>query len=236
MNIFLIDDYEVKSEIFSSLPLFSALTTEQIRDVISIASIKIIKKNRVIFSEGESYTGFYVLLHGSVKVYKLSSDGKEMILHIIKPPETFGEIPLFEGGNYPVNSQTMSDSTVIFFPKRDFLKILSSNPQICMNMLAGFAHRLRKLTRKIEELTTKEVVNRFACYLIEEMKKGGTDKSDSPYVELNISKKNIASYIGTITETFSRVLKKLQDEEIIEVTGKRIYIKDYNKLKTLAEI
>ena len=236
MNIFLIDDIEIKSEIFSSLPLFSALTQEQLRDVISIASIKTIKKNKVIFSEGEKYNGFYVLLNGTVKVYKLSSDGKEMILHIIKPPETFGEIPLFEGSNFPVNSQTMAESTVIFFPKKEFLNILEQNQQICLNMLAGFAHRLRKLTRKVEELTAKEVVNRFAYYLIEEMRKAGTDKLESPYLELDISKKDIASYIGTITETFSRVLKKLQDDEIIEVTGKRIIIKDYNRLKNLAEI
>ncbi len=236
MNIFLIDDYEIKSEIFSSLPLFSALTPGQIKDVISIASIKTIKKNKVVFNEGDKYNGFYVLLNGTVKVYKLSSDGKEMILHIIKPPETFGEIPLFEGSNFPVNSQTMANSTVIFFPKKEFLNILEQNPQICLNMLAGFARRLRKLTRKVEELTAKEVVNRFAYYLIDEMKKAGTDKQATPFLELDISKKDIASYIGTITETFSRVLKKLQDDEIIEVTGKKIIIKDYNRLKILSEI
>lgn len=227
---------KITTEVLSTLPLFSELSPEQLSDLIPIAQLISFKKNTLIFCEGEKYRGFYILIKGSVKVYKLSNEGKESILHLIKPGDAFGEIPLFEGGNYPVNAQNISDSTAVFFPKTEFLRLLSKNNQISLNMLAGFAKRLRVLTRKVEELTTNEVMNRFAYYIIDEMKKAGTDNSPRPYLKLYISKKNIASYIGTITETLSRILKKMQDEKIIHVEGKTIFVINFPKLKSLVKL
>ena len=102
-------------------------------------------------------------------------------------------------------------------------------------MLAGFAKRLRTLTQKVEELTTKEISGRLALYLMEEVKRAGAEKLPEPIIKLSIPKKNIAGYLGTITETLSRTFKKLQDEKIIRVSGKTIYVKDLNRLKKIAE-
>ena len=101
-------------------------------------------------------------------------------------------------------------------------------------MLAGFAKRLRTLTQKVEELTTKEITGRLALYLLDEIKRSGADKMPEPIIKLTIPKKNIAGYLGTITETLSRTFKKLQVEKIIRVSGKTIYIKDLSRLKKIA--
>jgi CRP/FNR family transcriptional regulator len=217
-----------------SIPLFSELSDGQLEEIISIARIVEFRKNSIIFNQGDIYKGFYILVKGAIKVYTLSAEGKESIMHLIKPGDTFGDIPLFEGGDYPVNSQNITDTTVIFFSKNEFLNLLSANQRISLNMLAGFAKRLRALTHKIEELTSQEVMNRFAYYLIDEIRKAGTDNMNEPVLKLNISKKNIAAYIGTITETFSRILKKMQDEKIILVSGKTITVIDYPRLNSLA--
>jgi CRP/FNR family transcriptional regulator, dissimilatory nitrate respiration regulator len=224
----------ITREMLISIPLFSELSDEQLEEIISIGHIVEFRKNSIIFNQGDIYKGFYILINGAIKVYTLSAEGKESIMHLIKPGDTFGDIPLFEGGNYPVNSQNITNTTVIFFSKNDFLNLLSANNRISLNMLAGFAKRLRALTHKIEELTSQEVMNRFAYYLIDEIKKAGADKMSEPVLKLNVSKKNIAAYIGTITETFSRVLKKMQDEKIIRVSGKTITVIDYPRLNTLA--
>lgn len=225
---------KISAETFNNLPLFSELTGQQSKRIISISKIINYKKNETIFMEGDPYKGFYILLNGSVKIYKISFEGKESILHLIKPPESFGDVPLFEGGNYPVNAQVMTDSNLVFIPHKEFIQLIKNNSTICFNMLVGFAKKMRRLTQKVEELSTKEVTNRFARYLLEEIKKAGTDNLPEPFVRINISKKNIASYIGTITDTLSRLLKKLQNEKIIRVAGKSIFILDLDKLKTLA--
>ena len=225
----------ISSETLCNLPLFSELTDPQSEQIISISKTINYSKNEIIFMEGDPYKGFYILLNGAVKIYKISFEGKESILHLIKPNETFGDVPLFDGGNYPINAQVISDSVLIFIPHKEFIRLLRNNSTICFNMLVGFSKKLRRLTQKVEELSTKEITNRFARYLLEEIKKSGTENFHEPFIRINLSKKNIASYIGTITDTLSRLLKKLQNEKIIRVSGKSIFILDLDKLKALAK-
>ena len=101
-------------------------------------------------------------------------------------------------------------------------------------MLAGFAKRMKSLTQKIEELSSKEVTSRLAKYLVQEIKASGTEKLPEPFIKLSVSRNAIAGYLGTITETLSRSLKKLQNDEIIKVQGKKIFIRDLKRLKELS--
>ncbi len=229
------NEQTISAATLRNLPLFSELTTQQSDRIISFSKIIHYKKNEIIFMEGDLYKGFYILLNGSVKIYKISFEGKESILHLIKPSESFGDAMLFENGNYPVNAQVLSDSVLVFIPHKEFIQLIKNNSTICFNMLVGFSKKMHRLTQKVEELSTKEVTNRFARYLLEEIKKAGNDNLPEPFIRFTISKKNIASYIGTITDTLSRLLKKLQNEKIIRVSGKSIFVLDLNKLKALTK-
>ena len=102
-------------------------------------------------------------------------------------------------------------------------------------MLAGFAKRMRSLVNQIEDLSSKEVTNRLAKYLIKEIKTANSEKELEPHIRLLAPKSTIASYIGTITETLSRAFNKLQKEGIIRVKGKIIFVSDYKRLKDLAK-
>ncbi|MFA6596097.1 MAG: Crp/Fnr family transcriptional regulator [Ignavibacteriaceae bacterium] len=226
--------YNIYTETLLTLPLFSELTPHQSKQIISLCKIRNYKKNEILFFEGDNYMGFYILLEGSVKIYKISFEGKESILHLIKQYESFGDVPLFDGGKYPVNAQVIADSVLAFVPHQEFVELIKNNSTICFNILVGFAKKMRRLTQKIEEFSTKEITSRFARYLLEEIKKSGTANLPEPFVKITISKKNLASYLGTITDTLSRLLKRLQNEKIIRVDGKSIFILDINKLKALA--
>ncbi len=102
-------------------------------------------------------------------------------------------------------------------------------------MLAGFAKRMRKLSNKMEEISTKEVSSRLARFILEEIEKNDSIKLKEPFLRLTISKATVASYIGTITETLSRTFKKFQDENIITMNGKKIFVNDLKKLKQIAK-
>lgn len=222
-------------ETLRDIPLFSELSIEQLRKISTFSKIKKFSKNELIFNEDDLYVGFYILLKGTVKVYKISSKGKESVVHIIKPLTAFADIPLFGGGNYPVSAEALEDSLALLIPKEQFLELIHTEPEISLKMLAGFAKRLKSLINQLEDISSKEVPNRLAKYILKEIKISGTEDLPEPFIRLSVPKSTIASYIGTITETLSRTFKKLQDEKIIRVSGKKIFITDINKLKNLAK-
>lgn len=217
------------------IPLFTELSIQQLRQITSVSSLKRFSKHEILFRENDLYTGFYILLKGVIKVYKISSSGKESIVHLIKPFNVFADIPLFEGGNYPVNAEALEESLTLFIPKEKFLILIKENSDLCLKMLAGFAKRLKALVNQLEDLTSKEIPNRLAKYILKEIKSAGTEKLPEPFVKLSVPKSTIAAYLGTITETLSRAFKKLQNEGIIRVSGKKIFITDLKRLKELAK-
>jgi CRP-like cAMP-binding protein len=216
--------------------IFSGLDDNELDTLSKIVKQKTFNKGDIIFFDTEPYLGFYITVTGLVKIYKISKDGKEHILHLISSFNTFAEVPLFENFNeifedsfrYPANAMALEDDTrVILIPARQFRELLESNTKICIKMVSGFAKRLRHLNHHIEELTLKDVTRRVAGYILTEQNKA----KDNDSISLNISKNDLAAYLGTIPETLSRTLKKLQDEEMIAVDGKVIKICDMERLK-----
>lgn len=224
-----------KRETLRSIPLFAELSIQQLRNITAISKLIKFSKHEILFYEGDFYKGFYILLKGTVKVYKITPEGRESVIHIIKPLNVFADIPLFEGGNYPVNAEALEECLAIFIPKDKFLEIIRNNPEIALRMLAGFAKRLKSLVNQLEDITLKEVPNRLAKYLLDEIKSSGTENYPEPFIELSVPKSTIAAYLGTITETLSRSFRKLQNEGIIRVKGRTIFINDINKLREFSK-
>ena len=224
-----------EKETLRSIALFSELSIEELRKISSFSKIKNFKKNEIIFREDDFYLGFYILLKGTVKIFKVSPKDKESVLHIIKPLNAFADIPLFDGGNYPVNAVAVEESIALLIPKDKFLALLKSDSDMSLKMLSGFAKRLKSLIIQVDNLNSSEVPVRLAKYLLNEIKASGTEKLPEPFIKLSIPKTTLAAFIGTITATLSRTFKKLQDDKIIRVVGKKIFISDYERLKKLAK-
>lgn len=209
-------------------PLFAGTNDEDLDHLSHVCKTREGGKGEVLFSEGEEARGFYVLAEGKVKIYKLSPEGKERILHIVHPVGTFAEAAIFGNGRYPAYAEPLEKSLLLFFPKRDFLDLLHEHGQIAINMIGGLSRFLREFTTQIEELTFKDVPARLARYLLEEAGEEG-DR-----VTLPISKSQLASNLGTVSETLSRTFRKLADDEILQVRGKLIDILDRDRLEDLA--
>ena len=217
-------------EIIANTPLFSGLPEDQQKDLGQIAVDKNYHKGDVIFSEGDKGSGFYVIAAGQVKVFKVSSEGKEQILHIFGPGEPIGEVPVFTGKPFPAYAEALAKSHLLFFPKTAFMDLIAGNPSLALNMLAVLSMRLRQFTVQIENLSLKEVPGRLASYLI--YLSGEQENRQS--VKLNISKGQLASLLGTIPETLSRIFAKMSDQQIIAVNGRKIRLLDPVGLESLA--
>jgi CRP/FNR family transcriptional regulator len=217
-------------EILSNIPLFKGLPKVQLQDLTRIAADKHFTKGQTVFSEGDQGNGFYVVVHGLVKIFKLSIDGKEQILHIFGPGEPFGEVPVFAGQDFPAHAEAIAESRLLFFPREAFTALISENPSLTLNMLALLSMRLRHFTVQVEQLSLKEVPGRLAAYLryLSDEKGGATS------IDLNISKGQLASLLGTIPETLPRIFARMTQQGLIEVEGPRINITDQSGLEALA--
>ena len=217
--------------IISAIPLFNGLPDDQLNAIREIAVEKQFNKAQTIFSEGDQTKGFFVVVEGRVKIYKVSSEGKEQILHIFETGQSFGEVTVFTGQQLPANAQTLAKTRLLFFPRRAFIDLISANPSLALNLLAIMSKKLRQFATQIENLSLKEIPARLASYLIYLSEEQDTENA----VTLNVSKGQLASLLGTIPETLSRIFAKLSGQNLIRVEGPKITLLDRQGIENLAE-
>ena len=213
------------------IPLFQGLSEEQKGQLSALAIRRTVLRGQQIFFEGDKADGFYIPLTGRVKIAKLSPEGKEQILHLMGPGDPFGEVPMFADGFFPANAVALEDTAVLFFPRGAFVEMISGHPALAMNMLASLSQRLVHLTRLVENLSLREVHERLAAYLLHL-----SDRQNHPEtIHLDINKGQLASFLGTIPETLSRILTRLHNDGLIEVSGRDIRILNRASLQKLMD-
>lgn len=223
-------EIEIESRLKENV-LFSCLNSFQLSRLTQITVIKKYPKDALIFSEGDGALGFYIVVEGKVKIYKLSAQGKEYIMHIAdKPGETIAEVTVFSGEDYPAFSQAITDCALLFIPKSGFLSILKEYPEIGMRMLGALAARQRKFADIIEDLSLRDVLSRLGRYIL-----NLSEKKQSNAFELDMRKSELALKLAAIPETLSRNLKKLKIRKLIALKDNRVTILNPEGLRKLAE-
>ncbi len=214
----------------ANVPLFKGLPADQIARIAGIAVSRVYRRGETVFSDFDVADGFYVPMRGRIKIFKLSPEGKEQVLHIMGLQEPFGEAAVFSGGRFPAHAQAIEESLLIFFPAPAFVELVRHDPTLSMNMLALLSRRLKQFAGLVEQLSLKEVPGRLASYLIYV-----SDRTQgAALIELDISKTLLANVLGTIPETVSRVLGKMASDGLIEVDGRRIRLLERKKLEELS--
>jgi CRP/FNR family transcriptional regulator len=218
-------------DVIAEIPIFSGLPEDQISAIKQIAVEKHFNKGEIVFSEGEEGHGFYIIAEGRMKIFKVSTEGKEQILHIFGAGQPFGEVPVFAGQKFPANAQAIDKTRALFLPRAAIVELIAANPSLALNMLAEMSKKLRQFTVQIENLSLKEMPARLASYLISLAEEQNADE----FVTLKISKGQLASILGTIPETLSRIFGRLSGRNLIRVDGKIITLVDRDGLEDLAE-
>jgi CRP/FNR family transcriptional regulator, dissimilatory nitrate respiration regulator len=214
--------------------LFSELEEENLAEVAAISAKRVFSKGETLFGEGEIATGFYLLASGSIKLCKVSPDGKEKVLHFVHPYETFAEAAFFGDGKYPAEARALESGVALFFPRQAFMGLLERNPRFSLNLIISLSLLLRRFARQIEELSFAEVPTRLANYLIEIAAKKSTSFQGKTYLDLDMKKGELASRLGTASETLSRTFRKLMEEGVLNVEGSRVIIFDMGRLQKIA--
>ncbi|MBW1696051.1 MAG: Crp/Fnr family transcriptional regulator [Deltaproteobacteria bacterium] len=218
-------------EPIGSIPLFRELPDRQRRALASLVVDKPYKRGETVFSEGDEGSGFYVIISGRVKIFKFSPDGKEQILHIFGPGDPIGEAAMFAGKPFPANAAALEESRLFFFSRIEFMRLIKQDPTLAMNMLAVLSQRLQRFAALIEDLSLKEVPGRLAAYLLYL----SAQRPAKETLQFDISMKQLSSLLGTIPETLSRIVTRMNKAGLIRSEGfRRIRIMDPASLKELA--
>ncbi len=147
--------------------------------------------------QGDTAKGFYALISGEIKIYKLSTEGKEQIIKIIRNSNIFGEVPVFISKPHPVNAAALKDAKTLFFSGQDFIDLLKQNAGFSVEILKFLSTRLLKITSLVESISLTDVPARVANYII------GLDNNSSCTEKcfLNVSRSQLTGIIGTVPET-----------------------------------
>jgi CRP-like cAMP-binding protein len=213
--------------------LFSRLETAELDNLATIARPRRLDNGDILFSAGDRAKGFYVLLEGKIKLYKISPDGKEYILRVVGSGQTFAEAAAFSHLSYPVFAESMGQCRLVYFDAGDFRNLIKKSPQLALNMIATMALLLQSLNQKIEDLSLREVAARLCRHLLSRARRQRGEAKDGTTFQLETTKSALAASLGTISETLSRTFKKLQQHGIVQVDGAMVTLLDCNQLEQI---
>lgn len=185
--------------------------------LLAVTSVISVEKKQELFAEGEEGKYVYFLLHGAIRLFRTNMEGKECVVRFVAPGEIFAEILFSERVNYPVSSMAVQSSTLLAISASGFFKLVKQDPNFTMKYIASLTKRLKYFVDMVENLTTADVQSRFLSYLNHAVEERGDNT-----ITLPVPKGDLALMLGTTPESFSRTLKKLSQEGVIEVKGKSI--------------
>jgi CRP/FNR family transcriptional regulator len=213
--------------------LFSQLDDDALDEICRAARLRKAGPEEMIFMEGEPAQSFFIVGSGKVKVFKLSPEGKEQVLMIAQPGDSFAEAALFSGRKFPASAQSLEKSELVVIDRARFVRLLGANPDLAVNLIGRLSELLRLMTRLVEGLSLSDVTTRLAQFLCS-FRNEATSEMPSEIL-LSTKKSLLASQLGTIPETLSRSLAKLTKDGLISVNGPTIRILDPDRLQRLAD-
>ena len=215
-----------KTEALSQIALFAALSETEVRVLAQRAVERRFSPDEILFWEGEPCAGIFLIVEGSVKIFRSSPGGREVMLAIETAPSTVAELPLFDGGPYPASVRAVGPVVSLFINKNDFQQVCRQYPDVALKILAVVGKRLRHLVGLVESMTFGSVTQRLARLLLDASKGSAADTFDLP-----ITHQELASRLGTVREVVSRNLARFRADGMVRMHGHQVQILDRAKLE-----
>ena len=222
-------DMVVQVEFLESMPYFSGLSSAELELVGRFVFEKSAERGEIVLFEGESAGALYFVVSGVVKVFKTSADGKEQILQLVRPGESFNDAPVFGGGANLAGAEAMGHVVLYGIRKSDLGVILREHPKVALNIIQVLSQRVQHLVSLVEDLSFRHVTSRVAKILLEH---AGDGTGQSPL----LTQQEMAAMAGTAREMVGRSLKALEGEGKIRLERHRIVITDKGALREMAGI
>ena len=218
-------------ETLRRVPFFAVLPPDELRALAAHCVARRLRRDEMLFAEGDSCGGLFVVQAGAVKQFKMAETGREQVLVTERAGSTVGELALFDGGNFPASAAAVEDSTVLYLPKREFLDVCRHNSAVAFAVIRSLASRSRYLTSLVEELSLKEVSHRLARFLRDRALRYGVRTRRGIEFPLEETNQEIGAEIGTVRDLVSRNLRRLVDRRIIKMERRKVIVLDMPELE-----
>ncbi len=228
-GIFPIDKWDFKSN-----SVIIDLPPDELAILTANMSTQVYAKGEIIFREGAYATGIFLICNGKAKKYKADKEGKEQIIYVANTGEIMGYHALLAEERYPDSAAVLEDSEIAFIPKEDFFEVLEKSKILSQRLLKTLSHEFFVLANNIALFAQRSVRERFAMQLVLMREKYKENFTPGMAVEINLSREDLASLVGTARENILRILKDFKEEGILETRGRKIIITDVNKLLAVA--
>jgi CRP-like cAMP-binding protein len=216
-----------------SCQLFMGLPASDITAIASFVIPKHFDKGEYLFREGDRSEGFYIVQKGAINVHRVSAAGKEQVIHVFRPIESFAEATLATEEGYPADARATEPTTVLLVPKNEFVDLLRKRPDLALRMLGSMSQHLRVIVGLLDDLTLKDMETRLANWLL---KRCPRPVSAHPVeIKLDRTKRVLAAEMGTTSETLSRTLAKFRDQKFLSVKGNTVVLLRPRELQKLLQ-
>ena len=218
----------VQLDFLKRIPYFSGVGLADLESIKRLVFEKPADRAEMVVLEGEPAANLFFVVSGAVRVFKTSADGREQILSIVRPEESFNDVPIFDGGPNPASARTMGPVLLYGIKRNDMEAILRNHPQIALNVTKVLAKRVRQLVSLVEDLSFRHVISRVAKILFEQIR---GETSHGP----RLTQQEMAAMAGTAREVVGRSLKELEQQRAIKLDHHRIIVTDKEALQKIME-
>ncbi len=217
---------QASPDLLRRVSYFSGLSNGDLRWLAGAVSVNRHEGREVVIREGEACQGFYALLEGRARIYKTSRSGRQQVLAVLQPLDTFNEVPVFDGGPNPASVETLEPSTVVAVPRETALALIGRSPHAALTLLASFAGRLRGFAQLVESLAFDDVNRRLARFIAQLARSEGSGRPDGLAVARSLTVQDIAAMVGTVREVVTRGLAQLEREGLLRISRDEIVVLD----------
>jgi CRP/FNR family transcriptional regulator len=221
------------SDVLEGLPLLRHLGETQRDEVIAAGRERRLERGEILFHEGESAEALFALISGRLKLVRYAPQGRELLLHLVQPGQSFAEAALFADGTYPATAEAMAKSVVWCLPASSLRQLLAASPELGLAMLGSVSMWTRKLAAKLELLTQRRVEERLALYLLGRI--GERELETGGVITLTEPRNLIAAQCGTVPEVLSRTFRRFEEQGLLTAKAKRVVVHRPGALRELAE-
>ena len=216
----------------SRAPIFSGLPEEDLQRLSTYAEIRALRRGRYLFREHDPVVGFFVVRLGLIHVHRIDVEGREHVIHLLHPGESFAERAIMSLDGYPANARAVEDSEVILIPIEDFRRHQRERPDLAWRIVASMSHHLRAVVASLEGLRLKDTQTRLIHWILQRCP--ATASSRKPIeITLGMNQAEMATALAMRRETLSRVIRKLRSQTYIEFRGRSIRILNLSRLRHL---
>lgn len=217
----------------AGFPHFRGLQPDVLTNIALCTRVRSYSAGETIFRQADKARAFYLVRSGGVKVYRLSPDGREQVLHHVHPGQSFAEAALLSMGRFPAHAvATAAPTELLEIGGEEFLSLFRTDPRLSAAMVSSLCIWMHELVERIEELSVARASARLARYLLRLPAQG---QGHALSIDLPLSRKELAAHLAIVPETLSRLLRRWEDDGVVVPKGRVLSIPDSRTLIAIAD-